>query len=97
MNTVLNLDFSVLVVTSVLRRMEAAIICSVITANMTSAGCVWETGSPMVQSIMSVLDTKRIQTLPTSRCMLKHEKLSRSTSTTMNVYVGFPSVCIGRC
>jgi hypothetical protein len=69
--------------------MEAAIICSVTTANMTSAGCVWETGNHMVQSIMIVPDTGRIRTLFMSLSMLRHVKLSRSTSTTMKEYVGF--------
>jgi hypothetical protein len=69
--------------------MEAAIICSVTTANMTSAGCVWETGNPMVQSTMNVPDTKKIQILHMNLSMLRHVKLSRSTSTIMNEYVGF--------
>jgi hypothetical protein len=69
--------------------MEDAIICSVTTADMTSAGCVWETGNPMVQSTMSVPGTKRIRTLLMSLSMLRHVKLSRSTSTIMKEYVGF--------
>jgi hypothetical protein len=90
----LHFGFSVLVVTSVLRRMVAAIICSVITANMTSAGCAWETGSPMVPSIMSVPDTKRTQTLLMSQSMPKHEKPSRNISIIMNEYVDFLSVTL---
>jgi hypothetical protein len=69
--------------------MEAAIICSVTTADMTSVGCVWETGNRMVQSTMTVPDTGRIPTLFMSLSMLRRVKLSRSTSTTMKEYVGF--------
>jgi hypothetical protein len=69
--------------------MEDATICSATAANTTSAGCVWETGNPMGQSTMSVPDTKRIRTLLMSLSMLRHVKLSRSTSTIMKEYVGF--------
>jgi hypothetical protein len=69
--------------------MEAAIICNVITANMTSAGCAWETGNPTVQSTMSVPDTKRTQTLLMNQSMPKHEKPSRNISIIMNEYVDF--------
>jgi len=74
--------------------MEAAIICSVITANMTSAGCAWETGNPTVQSTMSVPDTKRTQTLLMNQSMPKHEKPSRNISTIMNEYVDFLPVTL---
>jgi hypothetical protein len=74
--------------------MEAAIICSVITVNMTSAGCAWETGNPTVQSIMSVPDTKRTQTLLMNQSMPKHEKLSRNISIIMSEYVDFLSVTL---
>ena len=90
----INFGFSVLVVTSALRRMGAAITCSVITANMTSAGCAWETGNPMVQSTMSVPDTKRTQTLLMNQSMPKHEKPSRNICIIMNEYVDFLPVTL---
>jgi hypothetical protein len=74
--------------------MEDATTCSVITANMTSAGCAWETGNRTVQSTMSVRDTKRTQTLLMNQSMPKHEKPSRNISIIMNEYVDFLPVTL---
>ena len=62
-------------VTSVSRRMGAVTTCSASIVNMTFVGCVWETGELMGPNITSVPDTKKIQTLPMSQCMLRLGKL----------------------
>ena len=51
--------------------------------NMTSVGCVVVTGRHMAASIMSVVATKKTQTLPTSRSMLKPGKPLKNTSSTL--------------
>jgi hypothetical protein len=62
-------------VTSALKKMEVVIICNVIIANTIFAGCVWETGRHMDQSIMSVPDIKKILILLMNQPTLKHERL----------------------
>jgi hypothetical protein len=68
---------------SVLRKMEAAIICSVPTANITSAGYVWELGNHIVYVVVPSME--KIRTFS----VIGHVKLSGCKSTTMKEYVGF--------
>lgn len=61
--------------------MVAVTTCNVTTVNMIFAGCVLEIGKHMVASIMSVHDTKKIQTLHMRVFTHKRGKLSRNIFT----------------
>ena len=55
------IHFSVQNVIYALKKMVVVIICNATIANMTSVGCVWETGKHMDQNITNVQDIKKIR------------------------------------